>query len=398
MKKGIGVIIGLIMLPLSGMGQKILLSSTESGNELNLDPNRIYSYNLYEKSRWGAGLEYDIMLGQKDSAGLTCLALSAYGAWGYEDHRLKWGGKVELQGVTKDRRKYSTYLEGFHDLTAPGSRHIGIYDVFHFTSTGNFMTRRFNDTWRVTGGVSRMKTRKMQETIELRWSRERDLWSGNNLIYPASCADLRSMPYEDFFEVRIHLADFSGLSGELLAGTTSQWASPFVRLLVQYNRKFFWEPLTLEVFAQCGFADEGAPYSRCFDLGGTWGSPLAMERSLLTARPNEFTANLFSLVTLKLSTAEPLFYYYHNNLLVGTSPSPFVLCNAAWGELRGHSSPQAPDKGILEVGGGVDGLLKWGLVDWGGAVVYRLTQKSAAYHFTKTEDNLMFLLTAKLDM
>jgi hypothetical protein len=72
------------------------------------------------------------------------------------------------------------------------------------------------------------------------------------------------------------------------------------------------------------------------------------------------------------------------------------MCNAAWGTVDKSSSLQAPDKGILEVGGGVDGLLVWGSVQWGAAVAYRLTPTSAAYHLPATEDNFVFLLTAKL--
>jgi hypothetical protein len=378
------------------MGQRILLSSSESKNELYLDPNRFYSYNLYEKSRWGVGLGYDIKLGRPSRPGLTLLSLGVYGAWGYEDQRLKWGGNVGLKGLSKSGKKYHTYVDVFHDLTPPGTRNMGTFELLQFTETGNFMTRRFNDTWRVTAGVSRMKTAKLQETLELRWSRERELWSGNSLIYPASGAELRSMPHADFAELRLYVAHTSGLSGELLAGTMTPWKKYFARLLLQYGHRFFFDPLTLDLFAQSGIVNDDAPYSRCFDLGGTWGSPLALERSLLTARPNEFTANVFGLVTLKLSLKNPLVDYYHNVLLVGTSPRPFVMCNAAWGTVDKSSSLQVPDKGILEVGGGVDGLLVWGSVQWGAAVAYRLTPTSAAYHLPATEDNFVFLLTAKL--
>ena len=103
-------------------------------------------------------------------------------------------------------------------------------------------------------------------------------------------------------------------------------------------------------------------------------------------------------MNLKLTTREPLFRLENKVMAIGTAPSPFVLCNAAWGMMGDYTGPNVPDKGIAEVGAGVDGLVVWSAIRWGGAVIYRLTPASAAYHLPERSDNLVFVFTAKLDL
>ena len=390
------------------MAQLVPLISGEH-NVLSLDINRLYNYNLYEKSRWGLGLQYDIKL---DGNRFSTLSLSGYGAYGYADQRIKWGLKADLQ--SKLRHRTHTYVEFFHDLTPDGSRILTNYQLSAFNSTGSFMTRHFSDTYRFTLGFSRQATANRTDGFELRLSRERYLHGIDTLIYPQSYSDLIKIRNIDFAEGRILIAHTSGLRGELLAGfmggkelslrklsdphPEEYRIRPFFRLLMQYGHEFYFSAFEFDIFAQCGYADIHAPYSRLFDLGGTWSCPLLMERSLLTARPNEFTANCFGFINLKLSTQEPLFRLHNEILAIGTAPTPFLLCDAAWGILPENSPLTAPDKGIAEVGAGIDGLLVWGAVKWGGAVVYRLTPESAVYHFSDPKDNLTILLTAQLNL
>lgn len=397
--KASAVLLMLWMAPSAGHGQLISLFNSEGGNELSFDVNRIYDYNQYEKSRWGLGLQYDITLG---SERFNTLSLSGYGAYGYEDRRFKWGLKADLQ--SRLQHHSHSYVELFHDITPDASRYLNTYQLLNFTSTGSYMTRLFSDTYRLILGFSRQATTKRADGFELRFSRERPLHYGTTQIYPSSYSDLLDLPYIDFIEGRLFLAHTSGIRGELLAGTYGDFShfyqtmQPFVRLLLQYDQTFNISAFKLDVFAQGGFANSDAPYSRLFDLGGTWGSPIALQRSLLTARPNEFVTNLFTLVNLKLTTQEPLFRLNSELLAMGTAPSPFLLCNAAWGKMGDYEGPYVPDKGIAEVGAGFDGLLVWGAVKWGGAVVYRLTPSTAAYHYPDTKDNLVFLFTAQLDI
>lgn len=100
MRKSILIALTLIALPMSAMAQLIPLLPSGSKNELWLDPNRIYDYNQYEKSRWGLGLQYDINFDTVSKPTFKTLSLSAYGAYGYADQHFKWGVFADLQGAS----------------------------------------------------------------------------------------------------------------------------------------------------------------------------------------------------------------------------------------------------------------------------------------------------------
>ena len=414
MKKVTLITLSLIALPLCTMAQMIPLSSAESKNQLWIDPGRVYDYNLYEKSRWGIGLQYDInfktekeLVTMENPKGFKALSLSGYIAYGYADQRFKWGLKADLQGVSK--KQSHTYLSFFHDLTPDASRTLTVPTINILTLPASFMTSSFSDTYRFTLGYTRKASKSSTENFELCLSRERPLHYGSTLFYPQSYSELNNILHFDFIESQFYIAYTSGWSAQLLAGgmqynhtmgpksTPSNFGSkkwtPFARLLVQYDRHFYLSFLDLGIFAQAGAVTPKVPTSRMFDLGGSWGSPLLLNHSLLTARPNEFTANIFGMINLKLTTVDPLFKFYNRLFDIGTSPQPFLLANAAWGK-----GSEAPDQGIAEAGAGIDGLLVWGLVYWGFGMVYRFTPESAYYHLPDPKDNYTFLFTAHIDL
>lgn len=400
MKKTLLIILTFIALLPNGMAQLVpLVSGTE--NTLSLDLDRVYSYNQYEKSRWGLGLQYDIALGGKR---FQTLSLSGYGAYGYADERFKWGLKADLLGASV--RQSHTYLGFFHDLTPAASRIVTTPAFAILTSPASFMTRLFNDTYRLYWGHTDKVSRKLTGGIELDLSRERNLY-GNGIpcnkaqLYP-SYSELKDLMKYDFAELKFlfsHAFGWDGIVTLGLCNNSSMGTDFFLRVLTQYGRDFFFSPFHFKLYAQGGYVYGDTPYSRMFDLGGSWGCPLSLNHTLLTARQNEFTARLFALVNMKLSTENPLFSLNNNILAIGTAPQPFLLCNAAWGtSFSDNDIYPAPTEGIAEVGAGIDGILVWGLVEWGGAVVYRLTPTSADYHFTEPKDNLVILLTATLNM
>lgn len=404
----------LMALPMSTMAQMILLSSEKSKNKLWLDPNSIFDYNQYEKSRWGVGLQYDIRFKNEknqtedaESGRFKALSFSGYGAYGYADQRFKWGVKADLQGASK--RQSHTYLEFIHDLIPAASRTLTTPAINVLSSPSSFMTRLFGDTYRLTLGYSRKATKKLSESVELRLSRERPLYNPLGqpdqwgLLYPDSYSDLKSLEPYNFAELQFHLEHTSGWSGKMEIGifkTDAFSVRAFLRTLVQYNRIFTYSFLDLYTFGQAGFVkgNESVPYSRLFDLGGSWGSPLLLNHALLTTRQNEFTSSLFCMANLKLTTHDPLFDFYNTMIAMGTSPHPFILANAAWGVNWEETDYRAPKKGIAEVGAGIDGVFVWGMVYWGFGVVYRLTPESADYHYSNPKNNLTFLLTATLDL
>lgn len=397
------------MLLLAGManvwGQKVPLTAEGSKNVLWVDFDRLYDYNQYEKSRWGLGLQYDWNFDAEKSRFKT-LSVSGYGAYGYADQRFKWGAKVDLLGASK--KQSHTYVGFVHDLTPAASRTMVIPALAVLQSPASFMTRLYSDTWRLTAGYSRRfeKLKISVGSVELRFSRERPLWWEYGVpirwttVYPPSYADLKELRHYDFLEGAIFLSHASGWSGRLEAGAVDfdeRHPFAYLRLLTQYENSFRLAFLKMNLFFQGGMTSREVPYSRMFDLGGSWGCPLSLNHTLLTARQNEFTTNIFALANMKLTTANPVFKLYNKPFEIGTAPQPFVICNAAWGMAYDDFYP-APDKGILEVGAGIDGLLVLSQIYWGVGLAYRLTPESVPYHFVDNRDNLTLLFTAYLKM
>ena len=399
MRKKILMALSLIALPMSLMAQLVPLLPEGSKNQLWLDPDRVYNYNLYEKSRWGVGLQYDITLNKEKR---KYLALNAYGAYGYADQRFKWGLKADYQKRTA--RPSHTYIGFIHDLSADASRTFTQQSQAILTAPASVMTCLFSDSYRLTAGFSRQVSKTLAETIELRLSHESPLyWRVGTpdqwpLLYPPSYSDLKSLPYNNFLEAHLHLSHSTGLQGEFSCGIVDAIKQFFLRMLVQFDRHVPIGPFDLHLFAQGGSTLGDTPYSRMFDLGGSWGCPVSLNRTLLTARPNEFTSNAFIMVNLRITTSDPLFDLFSKPWALGTSPHPFVLCNGAWGTTWNSTSYPAPERGIGEVGAGIDGLVVWGAVYWGVGIAYRLTPASATYHFSDTKDNLTFFFTAYLDL
>ena len=390
----------LIALPMSAMAQMIPLLPSGSKNELWLDPDRIYDYNQYEKSRWGLGLQYDINFDTASKPTFKTLSLSAYGAYGYADQHFKWGVFADLQGAS--RRQSHTYIEFFHDLTADASRTLFTPNLSILRSPASFMSRLFSDTYRFTLGFSNRPTKNLFESIELRLSRERLLHDDYGEIFYPTYSELKDLAAYNFAELNLTLFHVLGLSGRVTLGAyntdNDKDGEFFVRTQLEYDRTISYYFLKFQIFGQGGWVGGSrVPYSRMYDLGGSWGCPLGLNHTLLTARPNEFTASLFAMVNMKLTTRNPLFEYYNNIIALGTSPSPFLLCNGAWGTSF-DDFYLAPEKGFGEVGAGIDGLLVWGMVDWGIGVVYRLTPASADYHFTDPKNNFALFFTATLEL
>ena len=144
------------------------------------------------------------------------------------------------------------------------------------------------------------------------------------------------------------------------------------------NNTVHLQPFVLHYHTQAGITPPNTPYIYMFNLGGTFGSPLFFRNSLLTARPCEYTANAFALASLRFGLEEPLYSVWNSLFVIGSNPRPFVGLTGACGMMWGQSSDgtlhyesldlQAPNHGVAEAVVGVDGLVRWGMVDYGCAV------------------------------
>ncbi|MBR1765809.1 MAG: hypothetical protein IJ745_02050 [Bacteroidales bacterium] len=376
---------------------------------LYVDQDRIYNYNQYEKSRWGLGIYYGHTAEDLDRSGeppagfFDRLFAGGYVGYGYADKRWKWGLDVAYWTNPSPRRKGNVYASLFHDLTPEAGRTLGRFSLAEFNSSSSFMARLFSDTWRLTAGYSSRIGKNTTANLALRLSDERKLYGSSGLLYPRSDDDWDALQHSCFAEGVLSFAHNNGLSGEMVVGRSNgEWwvdTGFYVRVLLQYQRNFKFKkpfkPFYLNTFAQAGATTDGTPFSRQFNLGGTWGSPLMLGQSMQTARLDEFAANLFALASLRFGFRTPLFDLYNNDFVIGTAPRPFVMAGAMWGLSYGDHMP-APDRGFAEVGAGIDGVVRWGVTDLGVAVAYRLAPANSIYHFDKTSDNLLILFTVSL--
>lgn len=396
----------LTLLPTGAGAQMVMLNSDTTHYKLWFDVNRVFNYNLYEHARWGGGLQCDIKL---NSRVLRQLTLGGYVAYGYADERVKWGVKTDLMGCSK--REPHLYAEFFHDLTRDASRTLDDYSVSNFSANDGFMASQFSDCHRLTAGLSSGLGGKYRGGAEVRLSREQPLYNPSLLLYPKTREEWDLLPTQRYLETRLFFSHEKGWKGELLTGYSRGdlvERTLFARALLQYAHTYPLGFLDLQCYAQGGTTVGKAPYSRMFDLGGISGSPLLLERSLVTARPNEFISDYFGLTILTLGLHKPLFSFYNEMLQLGSRPRPFVTAGAIWGGLWGDGvignattgflELQAPDRGIAEVGAGIHGILRWGYVDWGLAVAFRLTPPSAPYHLTGIDNNRVWILTAELSL
>lgn len=382
----------LLALPLSLLAQFAKIAGDPRGTALYLDLDRLWSYNLYEQSRWGAGVR---LVAHPSGRTDRWTAVDLYGGYGYRDRQLKWGTKLS---TTAGHMTYRFSLS--HDYERAASRMMSTYSFSDLGSLSAFMTRRFTDRLAATAGVNR-KGRLDVGAEASAWIGRR-LFDGAGLLY---LKDNDSLPSENGAELRLSLA-WRGLTAETRVGRTWPDAKTIATLLAQYERSYSWQVVKLSWWLQGGAAAPGTPYTRLFDLGGTWDAPLLFDRTLLTAKPNEFTATLFAMGTLRASTARPLWKVWWRTLQLGSNAVPFIQLNAAWGHLWNQDSDgrllyeglplQAPHRGIVEAAVGIEGLVRVGVVDWGLAAAWRIAPWGGAYPQSNPHRHPTLLISARL--
>lgn len=408
MRRTLLIMACLMALSTSAMAQYIRINGKDAKNGLYFNYDRLWSYNQYEASRWGGGLRYDINFAKESR--LQCLSLDGYVGYGYTDKGWKWGVMADLQ--LRHSRRPHVYAGYFHDLLHDASLRMTSPSVNNLSFLDGLMAGRFSAVDRFYVGGGWTVGNRLTLGAELRYSSEQRLYDNQYIYYHPD--DIAFLPKHKLLECRLMAEHSKGLRAELLVGSGHSLCQgiqtdfgPYARLLLQYRRSHRIALFTLGTYAQGGITTRDVPYSRMFDLGGHWGSPLLLSQSLVSVRSGEFAANLFAAASVKFGFTEPLFKYHIDLLNVGLRPRPFVQAGAMWGHLWGENengivydydelSMLSPSKGIAEVGAGIDGLVRWGVVDWGVALFYRMTPTSAIYHFPGRDGNISLLFTATL--
>ena len=395
MKRNKPIILLLLLLPfpMAVEAQYLHLLGDTNRTALHLDLDKVWNYNLYEHSRWGGGLRLTTA---------KVLSFDGYLGYGTYDEQWKYGASATAHFPTS--RQESIYLRYMHDYFAVGSRRIDSPQAGSSSLLGGFWSRRMTEQQRCTLGY-RWRTSFASWGLEAVWEESGRLFDDKGLLYYKH-GD--AITFTSYIYGRLLVQHPSGWRLMTELGNWSDEGPAIARLLTDYRKEFLWSVVGLQLYAQAGVTPPSADYEHMFDLGGLWGSPLYLPNSLMTAHANEFTANAFGLLSVRLRIATPLYNVFSSLFVMGSNPTPFVGLTAVWGTLWNEDAQgqctmtdiplQAPNKGLLEPIIGVDGIIRWGLVDWGVAATYRLTPSSAAYHRSDPLDNLAILITATLKL
>lgn len=384
----------IMLLPAVAWGQMVQLWGDSTGRSIGLDLDRVWNYNLYEHSRWGLGGAVNIPLHR---GGYERLSVAAYGGYGVQDRVWKYGVSSGVK-LAHNGCADSVWGAFWHDYEAAGSRQMTSQMLTHLQGMSSFMSRRMSELTVATVGGS-------HHWDGLRLEVEGRLYSGGRLFDGERLRYRRkrdAMASERGAEVVLRARGVAHWAADLTLG--GQWPQEklVARLLAQYSNEWLLSPVSVSLFCQSGLTPMQTPYTRMFDLGGSYGGWICFDHTLLTVRPSELTANAFGLVCLQAKIDRAIVERWSRLFQIGYHIKPFVGLNGAWGTLWGCDREgvldyegltlRAPIRGVAEAVVGADGLIRFGVVDWGAAVACRLTP-------VDDESNrlpISLLLTAKL--
>lgn len=280
------------------------------------------------------------------------------------------------------------------EYAAAGNRHMQWGNITDFGGLSSFMSLRMSDQLSAICGYG-WRSGYSSMAIDLRLFRGGRLFDNDGLLYRINGDTIAP---ENGLELRIAYR-LGGLAAEALLGRTWPAHKPIAQLLAEYDLTLHNSLFETRCYLQAGITPPNTPYIYMFDFGGTYGSFLYFRNSLLTVRPCEYTANAFVLASLRLRMDRPLYSVWNAMFAVGSNPRPFVGLSAAWGHIWGQDADgcityegldlRSPNSGVAEVVLGVDGLLRWGVVDNGVAFAIRL-------HPQELQPVFSILLTAEL--
>ena len=148
MRKKILFGILLTIVAANAPAQYLKLFGNPDRHALYFNTDRLWSYNLYEHSRWGGGLRYSW---NNVGATLKSLTSDVYLGYGTADKRWKWG--VNVDAALAKPINWHLYASYFDDLIPVGTRHMDTYQLTDISSYTNFMSRRFSSVRRLALGM-----------------------------------------------------------------------------------------------------------------------------------------------------------------------------------------------------------------------------------------------------
>lgn len=370
---------------------------TDKDYALYLNLGSAYQFNLYEHSRAEANFYFVTPNGAQNKKQLQ---VSAYGAYGFFDQGFKYGAQVAVQNP--GACQWRPYISFRDDISQAGSIRLDNYELLSPEYNVSFVASYFSRIRELQVGISGLPAAPFTSgtlatltlTANARYIREWNLFDEFGLLYPNLHPEEKPDHFTDYLEGHM-LLQWNGWSLDIQGGAyKDNHESLYIRTIVQYNRRHdLTKKAYLRLFGQMGWVSQGASSTRRFDLSGTRGTYYYFYNSLLTVRPNFFYADHF----FRTSAA---FYPFGKVWDFELShPEPFVQLGAAY-------APAALNMGLdpdtylalLEPAIGIDGILRWGVLDLGVAFAYQLAPTTAFNYNPEPYNNYALTFIAKLIM
>ncbi len=423
----ISVLTIFILILFNLHGQTIRLNSWKYLTDISADLNQLFNYNLYEGQRWGMGLQVTTPIGYnakypRDQQ--NAVQLKGYGAYGLQDHGLKYGGSVALL-MPRDRKR-NMGIAFSHDLSRTGSRQLGSYSMLATYNNSNYVSSRYVGINRLSLGFNRFVVNGFDIMAHLRFSREDYRFNERGYVFPTRYHGDAHMPYLHYIEQHLLVKYGNNLlllfdGGYVKSDDTEANSRLFAHFIAQYSAVKTMKNKRADrcyIFGQLGYTTPNTPFSRLFDLSGTAGYNYFFRNSFMTVSPTAFTAHQYAFLCLHYLWGHPLWQTSFS------TPQPFVQLSAMWGTLSRRNygdrliyslrrempvlptttqqinddhviSVTAPSYGVLEPSVGIERIIRYGYLDFGIACAYQLTPQAAPYHL-RGKDNFAWVIMANL--
>ena len=397
---------------------------------VNIDINRLYNRNNYEGARLGLGGELYRYLNGRD----VKLALLAWGAYGLADRRWKEGVALGAASTKGHRLSASLYADNTVEPFANSS--LTPYELIDISNNANYCYTDMMQVRRAGFSLGWRQWRRWDMLVGLRVSSEDCLFAH----YMPSGVDIwKNVLYREGL-LAIHWQDGISkltLGGEgvgslsltqrpsrasadvqLLAGLCpdrvephgmagASYHVPYLRLLAQYDANLRLPRRgDLIVHLHGGVATPSTPATRLFLLGGTAASRYYYRNSFLTLPAGAFLATAFVQGSVSFVFERPLWNTRQWWAALYSRPFLFVQATAMAASLHSvHAGsavtpilPHAPRGVLAEPAIGLDGLLRWKILDAGVVLAYnhKKTEKNNIVQFF---DNIsvLYSLNVRID-
>lgn len=364
----------LLTMPDLATGQHIRLPLVKQPGNLYLDASRLFNYNIYEGSRWGAGLLYTHDLNNRNH---TQLGIDGYLGYGTADQRYKYGCGLYLRNSNKHRS--SLAINYLNDIEQIASRSLNSYNIVNIEQNSHYYSSRYNAIQRIGIQLSGNPAPQHQLTLGYAYSHERPLYNHEGPIYPT--ANQLAGPLQKYNEWTIHYRYSNRLQLRLTHGNTLDPDTyRYLRLIGQYERQWRLENNdNIRLYIQGGASIGDVPLSRMFDLSGTAGSHIYFTNTFLTIRPNTLMTDRYAMAGIRHTCGWRLY-----DISI-SKPQPFWQLNGMWGHLSNSHTAyaewelQAPEYGILEPAIGLHNILCIKGMNIGAALAYQIDIEQLAH-------------------